>query len=110
MVKEFHPKLEFERSINVETCTLDQWAESHKIPKVDLLWLDMQGVEPTVLRAAPKILATVRVIHTEVSLQPVYAGTELYPDFRTWLEKQGFKVVREFLPYPDMGNVLFVRQ
>jgi FkbM family methyltransferase len=105
----FHPEVTFESNIEVEAVTLDSWAEDHAIGKVDLMWLDLQGMEPAVLRSSPRILSEVKVVHTEVSLAAVYAGTELYPQFRAWMESQGFSVVQEFLPYPDMGNVLFVR-
>jgi len=106
----FHPEVTFDGMIEVEAVTLDSWAEDHAVGKVDLLWLDLQGMEPAVLRASLRILPGVRAVHTEVSLAAMYAGTELYPQFRTWMESQGFCVVREFLPYADMGNVLFVRQ
>lgn len=107
---EVHPEVRFEKRIEVDTVTLDGWAEQQGIDRIDFLWLDMQGMEPAVLRASPRMLARVRAIHTEVSLMPVYAQSVLYPEFRAWMETQGFEVAREVLPYPDMGNVLFVRR
>ena len=106
----FHPEVTFDSAIDVEAVTLDSWANDHVIEKVDLLWLDLQGMEPAVLRSSPRILSSVCAIHTEVSLMAVYSGTELYPGFRAWMASKGFRVVREFLPYPDMGNVLFIRR
>lgn len=106
---EFHPEVTFGQTIEVEALSLDDWAARQGVSRVDLLWLDLQGSEPEVLRASSRVLDTVRAIHTEVSLAPVYRGAALYPEFRAWLESRGFKVAREFLPYPDMGNVLFVR-
>ena len=107
---EVHPDVRFEERIEVEAVTLDRWAHEQAVEQVDLLWLDMQGMEAAVLRASPKVLAQVRAVHTEVSLMPVYGGAILYPEFRSWMEAQGFRVEREILPYPDMGNVLFVRR
>jgi len=105
-----HPEVRFERDIEVETITLDRWVQIEAIPRVDFLWLDMQGMEATVLQASPKVLGQVLAVHTEVSLLPVYTGTVLYPQLRDWMESQGFVVAKEILPYPDMGNVLFVRR
>jgi FkbM family methyltransferase len=105
----FHPDVKFKRSIEVEAITLDEWAARSGIKRVDLLWLDLQGSEPAVLRGCPTILRTVSAIHTEVSLEKCYESAELYSDLRPWLEAQGFRVVQEMLPYPDMGNVLFAR-
>lgn len=107
--RDFHPEVEFGEQISVPTVTLDAWAAAARVPQVDLLWLDLQGSEPAVLASAPRVLRTVRVVHTEVSLVPTYSGVMLYPEFRRWMEDQGFIVAEELLPYPDMGNVLFVR-
>lgn len=105
-----HPDVYFEKEIVVKTTTLDDWAEQQKIAKVDFLWLDLQGFELAVLKAMPRIMPSVSVIHTEVSLIEVYDGVPLYPELRNWLELQGFHVVREELPWRDMGNVLFARK
>jgi hypothetical protein len=70
----------------------------------------MQGAEYRVLASSPEILKTVKVLFTEVSLIETYSEVLLYPEFKTWLEKQGFEMVLEDLPYDDMGNVLFVRK
>ena len=104
-----HPGVTFGRTIEVTAATLDSWAERNDVGKVDFLWLDLQGAEPAVLAAAPRILGTASVIHTEVSLSQAYAGTMLYNEFRLWMEARGFVVEREMLPYADMGTVLFRR-
>lgn len=104
-----HPTVSFNHTIQVSTITLDQWAIGNNISKVDLLWLDLQGSEPDVLRASPETLKTVKVIYSEVSLKQLYKGTPLYFEFRSWLETQGFRVEREELAWEDAGNVLFVR-
>lgn len=105
----FHPAVTFDKVIPVEAVTLDDWMEKEQVPSIDMLWLDLQGAEPAVLRASPRALRSVQLIHTEVSLVQAYEGAELYRDFRTWLEAQGFRVVKELLPHPDMGNVFFLR-
>ena len=106
-----YPDTFFEKKINVKTLTLDAWAEQHQIEKIDLLWLDMQGFELTMLKASPKILSKVKVIHTEVSTKETYQGVSLYPEYKRYLENKGFKVLIEALPEnADMGNVLFLRK
>ena len=104
-----HPDVRFDQAIEVRTITLDDWARQQGINHVDLLWLDMQGAELAAMMAAPHVLRTVKAIHLEVSLKEVYEGGPLYPEVRRWLEAQGFRVEREALPWPDMGNVLFTR-
>jgi len=104
-----HPDVFFPGVVTVPTTTLDNWAVVNDISHVDFLWLDMQGFELAAMMAAPHILRTVTVFYTEVSLTETYAGVALYPEVRNWLEGQGFRVVREELPWADAGNVLFVR-
>lgn len=108
--KEFHPDVNFNEEILVQTMSLDSWAEKKNLKKVDFLWLDMQGYELNMLKASKNILRTVSVIHTEVSILNTYEGVVLYPEYRLWLESQGFKVAVEAIPKnSDMGNVLFIR-
>jgi FkbM family methyltransferase len=105
-----HPRVIFAASLQVPCVSLDDWARQHGIANVDLLWLDLQGLEFDVLSASSQVLRTVKAIYTEVSLKEMYEGSCLYPDYRRWLEGHGFNVVAEDLRWVDMGNVLFLRQ
>lgn len=104
-----HPHIEFTRTETVPTRTIDSWAAENNVDHIDILWLDMQGIEHRVLKASPRMLKTARVICTEVNLTTTYEGVTLYQDYKAWLNGQGFRVVREALPWKDAGNVLFVR-
>jgi FkbM family methyltransferase len=107
---EVHPDVKFENTVEVEGYTIDDWAKRNSVDRIEFMWLDMQGVEFKVLQASPVIFSTVKVIFTEVSLIETYKGVLLYPEFKRWMEQQGFTVALEDLPYPDMGNVLFIRR
>lgn len=106
-----HPDVHFKDRIVTQTITLDDWAGANKISQLDFLWLDMQGFELPMLQASAKILSTVKVIHTEVSMRETYSNAILYAEFREWLKGRGFEVIMEAIPTgTDMGNVLFVRK
>jgi FkbM family methyltransferase len=106
-----HPDTFFRQKVEVTCITLDSWAEANKIDKIDLLWLDMQGFELSMLQASKNILGTVSVIHSEVNTKETYVGAGLYPELKAFLANKGFKVRIEALPQGwDMGNVLFVKQ
>lgn len=105
-----HPDTFFNKTIAVQAMTIDDWAREREVSAIDLLWLDMQGAELAALKAAPRILKTVKAIHAEVSVREQYAGAPLYAEVRQWLAGQGFRVEAEALPpHWDGGNVLFVR-
>lgn len=47
----------------------------------------------------------------EVSVREQFADGPLYPEVRTWLESQGFRIEVEAIPSDwDGGNVLFVHE
>ena len=104
-----HPDVFFNKEIEVPIITLDKWAEENSIEKVDFLWFDLQGFEYQVLNASPKILSTVKTIYTEVSFINAYENTLLYPEFKKWLENEGFYENILDSQNSDMGNALFVR-
>ena len=105
-----HPDVRFTEMIHVQCTTLDDWVAESNIERVDFLWLDMQGHELNALKSGLKVLEKVVAIYTEVNLKEVYEDAPLYNELRIWLERQGFEVVLEELPWQDAGNVLFVRR
>lgn len=105
----YHKDVKFENTIEVEVTTLDTWAAQRGISTIDFLWLDMQGCEFETLVASPHIFSTVKIIYTEVNFIELYEGCVLYPDYKAWLERNGFvEIYQSFCP--DAGNALFVRK
>ena len=104
--KEFHKDIKFSKTVTVNTITLDDWASEKNIDKIDVMWLDLQGSEPDVLRNC-KILETVDMIWSEVNLIELYENCMLYEDFKLLMASKGFQVILEHLPWKDSGNVLF---
>jgi len=108
----YHSPIQFPRTMQVSTITLDIWAHEHQIDHVDMLWLDMQGHELSVMQASPDILRTVKIIHTEVSFIESYAQQPQYVHVKDWLESQGFTLIGTDFTYPPtwfFGNALFAR-
>lgn len=109
----FDPNIVFNQIIEVKTTTLDTWAQANNIQKVDFLWLDMQGMELNVLKAAQSLLKTVKVIYIEVEFLEAYAGQYLYRDVKNWLQEKGFDEVAHDFDNPPKwyyGNCVFVRR
>lgn len=107
---QFHPRISFENKSTVRTINLDAFLKDQWLEKVDLMWLDMQGYEHTVLSHSPETLAKTRYLYSEVSLKEMYANSVLYDEFKSWLKERGFDVLHEFLYWEDMGNVLFYNE
>lgn len=93
----------------VQAVTVAGWAAAEGISRVDFMWLDLEGLDLEVIKAAGQILRTVRAVHMEVRREPfrVGADTPLYPEVVAWMRAQGFRIAidRAGLWF---GNVLFV--
>jgi FkbM family methyltransferase len=103
------PTVYFDSKIPVTTTTLDAWAESNNIRKIDFMWLDLQGMELNVLKSGTNILRTVTAIYTEVSGIEAYKEQTLYSDLAEWLVSNGFRIEREVVENSS-GNVFFLRK
>ena len=107
--------IEFNGKITVPTITIDKWAETYGIDKIDMMWLDLQGMELDVLKASPKIMSTVKVVYTEVEFVEAYEGQGLYGDMKKWMTEQGFVEYAKNFDAPHkggygwFGDVLFIR-
>lgn len=105
----YYAYVNFNDQIDVQTTTIDKWTTENNISKIDMLWLDMQGMEFLALKASPDILKTVNVIFTRITSVELYQGVQLFPEFKRWLEMQGFKFIKEEWVNAIEGNALFVR-
>jgi len=102
----------YPKTIEVNTITLDSWAEQQGIDHVDFLWLDVQGYALPILQASPRMVSTLRVLYVEVEFIEAYEGQHQYHAVKTWLESQGFVMTaRDFddTPHWFFGNALFTK-
>lgn len=83
----------YPETLTVPTITLDTWADKHNIRHVDFMWLDLQGFELAVLKAAKSLLSRVKVIYAEVNFVEAYEGQPKFAEVNAWLEEQGFMLV-----------------
>jgi 2-O-methyltransferase len=100
---------DFSRPIEVQAITMADWAHREGVDRIDFMWLDMEGMEMPVLKAAGPVLSTTKAIVMEVTREERYpSGCPLYEEIISWMKGQGFRPVidRVMLWY---GNILFVR-
>ncbi len=107
-----YSSMQFPHEIKVKTITLDSWAQQYDVHSIDLLWLDLQGHELSVLQGATTILSTVSAVFCEVGFIEGYEGQPRYETVKHWLEQKGFtEVGRDFENQESwfFGNILMVR-
>ena len=105
----FFPEVVFSDRVDVDVVTLDTWARQHAVDRLDLAWLDLQGMELPVLQAAPEMVGRIGAVCLEVAKEELYAGSALYSEIVTWMGDHGFRVAIDRVPV-IVGNMLFVRR
>lgn len=88
----FSRDLTVARRVQVPTMTLPSLLEEQGLQTVDLLKLDLQGAERSVLTGGETVLDRVRVIYTEVFFERLYAGAWLFWEMNEFLASRGFKL------------------
>jgi FkbM family methyltransferase len=95
--------------IEVPCVILDHWCRQNNQTKIDFMWLDMEGYELQVLKSSPQILSTVKAMYVETNFYEFRKGMTQYNDLRTFLEKNGFRLLSHGYLTGCQGNAIFVR-
>lgn len=75
----------------VNTITLDSWMLDRGIDKIDVIWMDVQGAELSVLKGL-STLKSVSYIHCEASQVPYYENHTVKNELETYLKDNGFEL------------------
>ncbi len=84
--------LTVERVESVRTKTLDWVCESHGLPRIDLLKMDVQGAEREIIEGGRASLSDTLAIVTEASFLPLYKGQPLFAELHQSLSRLGFEI------------------
>lgn len=98
----------FGKRTEVHVTTIDEWAQEHRVDRVDFMRLDMQGYEIEALKGAEHTLKTTSAIQLEVSHIQLYQGAPIYAEVKDWMAEYGFRPAVKAV-FRVGGNVLFVR-
>ena len=97
--------------VTVRQTTLDSlYAERLDAEHPTLLKIDVQGYEPRVLAGAVRCLAKVQLVQLELSLQPLYAGQQLWLELIETMDQHGYQPwsIHPAFCDPRTGQVLQV--
>lgn len=93
--------------INVQVTTLDNLAIAERLPYLDMIKLDTQGSELTILKGAKNLFDNhcIGIIFTEVAFVKVYKNQCLFSDIDMFLRANHFSFV-DCRFYPEQVNSL----
>jgi FkbM family methyltransferase len=83
----------FQKKTQVEAIRLDMFMQNEKLDKIDLLCMDVQGVEIEVLEGLGERLRNVQYIITEVCFEHYYEGDHLFDEVRKYLNDRKFDLL-----------------
>ena len=93
--KEYAEESNFnQEEITVDTIRIDTWAKEKGINKIDLIWIDLQGVEYEAFEGMGELLHDVQAIYTEVEIKELYIGQKLMKDISKLLSENGFSLFK----------------
>jgi FkbM family methyltransferase len=98
--------------IEVETLSLDTWAQGLEVPAPDILWVDLQGNEGPMLDGMHDLLRGVTLVHTEAHLEPAYHGQTMFDEISWHLRNAGLKM-KHWIPTRSVvncGDAIFLRE
>jgi len=81
-----------QNELEVPCIRLDTFCEENGIDRVDLMWMDLQGAELIALKSMGSLLSSVKVIHTELEMNPIYEGQCLFDNVNSFLEENNFEL------------------
>lgn len=81
-----------QNQISVDATTINSYSKCREYP--DCLWLDLQGVELKVLKAASNVLPGVKLIHVEVAFRQMYHEQCLFWELNSFLSGNSFELFK----------------
>lgn len=96
--------------IKVPSITLKTACSDLNIREIDLMWLDAQGAELSILKGMGDMIDKVKIIKTEVEFKNQYEGAPLFDDVLEFLESKGFRFVRFLEKFEWFGDAIFIKE
>ena len=82
----------FQDEIVVQCHRLDSIMMKYNIPKVDVIWMDLQGAELLALKGLGNYLHNVKYMHTEISHKEMYSGQVMFNELNTFIISNNFVI------------------
>ncbi len=94
--------------VTVKTTTLKTVMELYEVPRIDILWMDVQGAELLALAGLQERISDVRIVFLEVEFVEIYKQQPLFEDVRKKLEMSGFCFAGFLAVGEFSGDALFL--
>jgi FkbM family methyltransferase len=85
-----YENMAFHTPIKVKTKRLDNFLKEQQIPKIDILWMDIQGFEGKAVQGLGDYIKNVKILYSEVTYKEMYKDQILFDKFDYYMLNKGF--------------------
>jgi FkbM family methyltransferase len=85
-----YENMTFHTPIKVKTKRLDNFLKEQQIPKIDILWMDIQGFEGKAVQGLGDYIKNVKILYSEVTYKEMYKDQILFDKFDYYMLNKGF--------------------
>lgn len=90
-------------------CTiLDDWCGENEVDHIDLLRLELEGLELQVLQNSPRILKNTKMIYVKTMMHPYRVWMTQYSELKSFLEKSNFVLLSHWYQPGIIGHAIFL--
>jgi hypothetical protein len=101
--------LQFHVPIKVKTKRLDEFLNEINIPKIDILWMDIQGFEGKALNGLGNFLNNIKIIYSEITYKSIYKDQILFDKFDYKLLQHNFSCIyRDYKCNDFWGDAIYM--
>jgi len=94
--------------VEVPCVVLDDWCKENGIDRIDVLRLELEGMELPVLESSPEILKSVKVVFVKTIIHPYRRGMTQYHDLKNFLLKSNFVLLSHWFTRGIDGHAVFL--
>lgn len=110
LIREVEPDITFESRMPVVAARVSKLIEAIDLGVIDLIWMDVQGAEFTILKDLHPHLPKIRSFYLEVEVQEMYEGKALYSEVLEFFINNNFVPRCELSNGRHIVNVLFTNR
>lgn len=102
-------KMQFYDPIKVKTRRLESFLKEQQIPRIDILWMDIQGFEGKALDGFGEYIKNVKIMYSEITYKEMYKGQILFDKFDYFMLKNGFYCIYRDYKHNDFwGDSIYL--
>ncbi len=99
-----------EPRIEVPCTVLDDWCQQNQIDQVDILRLELEGLELEVLKSSPRILKNTKIIIVPSFFRPYRERTVNYFELKAFLTQAHFVPLAHWYERDERGLAVYISQ